>query len=242
MTLKSYCTEKFSQLELTFLNELNNVRETIGRLQVDVSKEFSNIKLQFGQEVLRLDQQQVRIIDKVQTLSHQVKSYGVELMSMRNEFERGAMKVENFLGKVELVHQKQQVAIQAISKEIDLNLQQMAVHKREFANEVGSSKLQLEQISNSQYLALKDMAFERIGINALRDEYQQRATLEQTKMQSLIAEKRNIEQRIQENISRGQQVDELKHRLYMTQENLQYTSNRANLMQQEAAVVRRHSM
>ncbi len=241
MTFKSYVVEKFSQLELNFFNELNNIRETIGRMQVDVSKQFSDIKVQFGREIVRLDQQQIRIVDKVQTLHNQVKSFGVEVMQIKNEAERYSIRAEDVLNRANIAYQKHQVAIQSISKDLDLNLQQMSLHKKEFANEVGSSKLQLERISQDQYLALKDIAYEKMGINILRDEYQQRATLEQTKMQNLLSEQKRIEERIQEKISRGQVVDDLKHQLHITQEDLKFTSNRASLIQQEAAAVRRQS-
>ncbi len=241
MTLQSYVAEKFSQLELNFLKEIGNIRQDMSRLQVSVAKEFSDVRLQFGKEVLRLDQQQVRIVDKVQTLHNQVKSFGVEMIKIKNDAERYSYRAEDMLKRADLAYQRHQVAIQSVSKDIDLNLKHMAMYKKDFALEVGTSKLQLERISQDQYLALKDISYEKMGINILRDEYQQRATLEQTKMQNLLAEQKRIEERIQEKISRGQLVDDLKHQLRMTQEDLRYTSNRANLMQQEFSAIRRHS-
>ena len=160
---------------------------------------------------------------------------------MRNEFDRGQIRAEELLSRANLSYEKQQLAIQSVSKDVNMGLQQIALYKQDFANEVGGATLKLEKISNDQYFALKDVAYEKMGITMLRNEYDQRVTLEQTKMNNLIAEQRRVEERIQERISHGQEAFDLKHQLHMSRENLQHSSNRFNLLQQEATVIRRQS-
>ncbi len=241
MTLTVYMGEKFNQLEIAFFKEIASVKEDLYKFKADVSNQFADVRLQFGQEVLRLDQQQVRIVERVGSLHNTVQLFGTEMIRLRNEFDRGQIRAEELLSKASLSYEKQQLAIQAVSKDVGMGLQQMSLYKQEFANEVGSSTLKLEQISTDQYYALKDIAYERMGVTALRNEYDQRVQLEQGKMNILIAEQRRIEERIQEKISRGQETMELKHQLHMSRENLTYSSNRNNLLQQEAAVIRRQT-
>jgi hypothetical protein len=241
MTLTVYFGEKFNQLEMAFFKEIATVKEDLYKFKADVSNQFADVRLQFGQEILRLDQQQVRIVEKVGSLHHTVKMFGSEMVQMRNEFDRGQIRAEELLSRASLSYEKQQLAIQSVSKDVNIGLQQMSLYKQDFANEVGSATLKLEKISTEQYFALKDVAYEKMGITMLRNEYDQRVTLEQTKMSNLIAEQRRVEERIQERISRGQEAFELKHQLHMTRENLQYSSNRFNLLQQEASVIRRQT-
>lgn len=241
MTLTVYMGEKFNQLEMAFFKEIATVKEDLYKFKADVSNQFADVRLQFGQEILRLDQQQVRIVEKVGSLHHTVKMFGSEMVQMRNEFDRGQIRAEELLSRASLSYEKQQLAIQSVSKDVNIGLQQMSLYKQDFANEVGSATLKLEKISTEQYFALKDVAYEKMGITMLRNEYDQRVTLEQTKMSNLIAEQRRVEERIQERISRGQESFELKHQLHMTRENLQYSSNRFNLLQQEASVIRRQT-
>lgn len=241
MTLTMYFGEKFNQIEMAFFKEIATVKEDLYKFKADVSNQFADVRLQFGQEILRLDQQQVRIVEKVSSLHHTVKMFGSEMVQMRNEFDRGQIRAEELLSRASLSYEKQQLAIQSVSKDVNIGLQQMSLYKQDFANEVGSATLKLEKISTEQYFALKDVAYEKMGITMLRNEYDQRVTLEQTKMSNLIAEQRRVEERIQERISRGQEAFELKHQLHMTRENLQYSSNRFNLLQQEASVIRRQT-
>ena len=104
---------------------------------------------------------------------------------------------------------------------------------------LGQAKLMMDEISNDQYFALKDMAYERIGVNMLRQEHQQKEAFEEQRVQSLIREQRHLEEKIKMELSHGRSVESLNHQLYMKQENLWYANKKADLMRQEFAVMRR---
>lgn len=238
-SFKGYVTEKFAHLEISFSKEIESVRETVTKLKVDVKEEFANVKLQFGKEVLRLDRQQLMIVDKLNDYKNQVKAYSVEMMRVRNNAERFAIHGQDLLNKAQTLHQRHQLVLMKSSNELQMGLQQIAMHKESFANTVGSAKLKLDEISNDMHFTLKDMAYERIGINMLRQDYDQRVTLEKQKMQNLLLQQGHLEEKIRTAQSHGQQVEGLRHQLHMTKENLAYTSHRANLAYQENAMIRR---
>jgi len=241
ITLSVYVDRKFNEMEISFHDELALVKQCIMAFKAEVSQKFSDITLRFGQEILRLDQAQLKIIDRVGILQQAVKMNGIEMIQLRNLFDRGQIRAEEMVSRATILHEKSQLSMQAISKEMQLNLQQMAIHKQGFANEVGSATLKLERISQDQYLALKDVAYEKMGVNMLRQEYDQRMALDQGKLNNMLADKRRVEERIQERISRNQQVSDLKHQLHMSEERIGHASQRMNLMQQEASIIRRQS-
>lgn len=238
---KGYVGEKFSHLELHFLKEITHLKEFIGNVRLEFKQEQTEIKLQFGKEILRIDRQQMGIVDRMQKYENQVRAFSIDMVKLKNEAEIFAIRGEDLLNKANNVYQSHKADMQVASNQLNMGLQKMALDNQSFSNTVASAKLKLDEISNDQYLALKDMAFERIGINMLRQEHDQRAALEQEKMNGLIQEQRHIEGKIKEELSRGREVGALQHQLQMARENLSYTSHRADLMRQESNIMRRLS-
>lgn len=238
---RAYVSEKFSNLELHFLKEIGALKEFIGNVRLELKSENNEMKLQFGQEVLRLDKQQVQIVDRMQKYENQVKGFSIDMTKLKIEAERFAMRGEDVLNKANTIYQRHKADMHVAGSELKMGLQKMAVKNEAFSNTVASAQLRLDEISKEQYFALKDMAHERIGINMLRQDYDQRQAVENEKAQKLLAETRHIEDRIKERISRGQEVGALNHQLHVTRENLAFTSHRADLMRQESSMVRRLS-
>lgn len=240
-SFKGYVAEKFNCLEIKLTKEIANNRELIGQLRMDVKEEFVNVKQQFGKEILRLDKQQLTIVDRLQKFENQIKAFSIDMGKLRNEAERFSIRGEKLFAKAEIMNARHRVLIEKTSNELNLGIKTIAVHKESFANSVGAAKLKMEEISNDQYFALKDMAYERVGIEMMRQDHTQRVALETEKMNGLIKEKKNIESNIQLRLSMGREAEGLRHQLHMTQENLNYTQNRANLMRQESSIVHKLS-
>ncbi len=169
----------------------------------------------------------------------QIKQFGYEVQQTKLEAQRFSLNGKEMLNRANLVSEKHKTEIMRASNELTTGLQQIALHKSDFANQVGKAKLMMDEVSNDQYLALKDMAYERIGINMLRQEHQQRSMVEQEKVNRLIAEKRHLSEKINLEIQNGKNVSHLEHQLQMNRENLNYAQNRASLMREEFSVMRR---
>ncbi len=241
MTFKTYVSEKFSALELAFHKELSSLREMIIQVHTEFKQETADMKLKFGKEILRIDKQQLTLIDKMRAYEHKVKAFGLEIIRVKMDAEKFSMRGQEMLAKAQLAQQQHKLQTQQLSKDIDLSLQRIALKEQGFANTVGAAKLKMDEVSNQQYLALKDMAFERIGINALREDYQHRVSLEQERFNRLNDQQRNLLNQIKTEQAHGREVSGLQHRLYITQENLNHSRNNLNLSKQEIAAVRRLS-
>lgn len=240
-TFKGFVAEKFSSMEVQFFKELSNVKDMISRLRVEVKQELSDTRVMFGKEIMRIDKQQMRIVGKLQEYETKVRAFSLEVGKVKLDCERFAMRGEDMLNRANTIYQRHRADMSVISKELNMNLKQMAVHKMDFSNKVGQSKLMLDRISQDQYLALKDIAIEKVGVNMLRQDYQQRVSVQEQKMQNLVNEKRHLLEKINMNVAQGREVAGLRHQLHMTEESLRHASNRASLMQQEAAIVKRLS-
>lgn len=239
ITFKGLVVERFAQVEANFEKAFAMVQEQMGNLRVELKQDIADTKVQFGKEIMRIDKQQMTIIDKMRQYEHQVKAFTVDMQKVRIEAEKFSLKGERMLQMSSTIYQRHKAEMYAQSKDIQVGLQQMAIHKGDFSNKVGQAKLMLDEISNDQYLALKDMAYERVGINMLRQEHDQRSSLEEQKMQHLLTKQQNLGEKIRIEQSHGREVSGLKHQLFLTGENLQFTRNRASLMRQEQSIMNR---
>ena len=239
MTFKTYVSEKFSALEMSFLKEMHNLKEMLIRLDTEFKQETADMKLRFGSEILRIDKQQLTIVDKMRTYESQVKKFGIEVIKIKMDAEKFSMRGQEMLAKADIAQQQHKVQVQQLSENINVSLEKMALKEQGFANKVGTAKLRMDEISNQQYLALKDMAYERIGINSLRDDYQNRVTLEQEKFDRLNDQKRHLLQQIRTEQAHGRETAGLQHQLTMTKQNLNSSQNHLSLVTQELGQVRR---
>lgn len=237
--LKIYIVEKFSRLENAFLKEIINLRELVSGLRVELKEEIGSLRLDMGKEILRIDKQQMSILDKMQQYENTIKGFSHEVKQIKTEAMAYSIRAEDVLNRANNTYQKHRTELQLLSKNMESELLKISIHKQDFANAVGSAKLSLDAKVQDVHFALKDMAYERIGINALREDYQQRVEKQELRMQNLIGQQNRIEERINEKLSRGQEVAGLRHQLFLTQEKLQHASDRANLMRQEFSMLRR---
>lgn len=241
-SFKSYVAEKFGRIETDFARELYSVKDLIGKLRVYTKEEFSKVKLQFGSEVLRMDKQQLKIIKHLDKYQTKVKEYSNEITKVKTAAMAHSIRSEDMLNKVHVIHQKHKTIMSKYSDKMELGLSKMAMRDERFANTVGAAKLRLDEMSKDMHFSLKDMAYERIGIESLRSDYDQRVQLENEKMNNLLEKKKHLEEKInmaREKKENSGQLSQLKHQLHLTKENLSYTNHRASLLQQENGMIRR---
>lgn len=240
-TLKGYVTEKFAQFEVMLTREISSVKELVMGLEQRVYREVGDMKVQFGREVVRLDQQQLQMVGKLQQFNTTVDSFRNDMRRLRMDSERFNMRGEDMLNKVITLNERHKAAMTVQSKELVLGLQKMAVHDQHFAAKVGQARVMLQEKSNDITFALKDMAYERIGINALRDDYQSRDTLAQERLARKRQEIDSIRQTIQLEQRHNRDTSQLQHRLNMANEQQSHLRNMASMMQKEHSIIRRLS-
>lgn len=236
-TFKGFVIEKFARVETQFAKEIGHVKDLVSNLRVEVKQELADTKVMFGKEIVRLDKQQLKIVGQLQDYEAKVRAFATEVEKAKLHAEKVAMRGEEMLNRANTIYQSHKAEMTVLSSNLSTGLQQMALYKSDFALSVGKAKLKMDELSNDHYVALKSIAMEKAGVNMLRQDFQQRYENQQLKMQKLVDEKRQLNEKINENLSRGREVEGLRHQLYMTQENLRYADNRANLMRQEYSLL-----
>lgn len=238
-SLKMYFDEKINRLEIHVERELSSVRELVSGLRAELKQDVANVRVQFGKEIVRLDKQQNMIVGQLAQYEATVRAFSADMTKMKYEVKQVAWQGQQALDRAHTIYQRHKVEMSAMGNELDVALKQIAVHKGDFANTVGRSKLLLDKISQEQYLTLKDIGYERAGVELLRTDYQSRQEKEAMKLQMIQQDITHKEQMIRDSISRGKEVAGLNHQLSMSRENEAYTRQKLGIVRQEAALVRR---
>lgn len=239
ITLRAYVDNRFSQFEVIFYQTISEVKSTIVQLRSEIKEDMATMKVEFGKEIVRIDKQQMQIVSQLEKYEATIKKFTYDVMQTKVQAEKFANRAEHYLNRANIVYHKHQTQIQSLSKDLDMSLMEISIHKRDFANTVGQAKLRLDEVSMNQYHALKEIGFERAGVEMLRSDHTKRVESEKQKMLSIQQDIRHIEDKIKLHQNNEAKTSQLRHQLYISQENLQTSRNRNSLLQQEQAVFRK---
>jgi hypothetical protein len=237
--LKSYVDEKFNSLHIHMLEQLTACREMITMLRAEYKEEMSATKLQFGKEILRIDQNAGTIINKLESYHNELKSVSLQVEKVRMEGQRNKMETSMMFERARTLYERNRLQMESHSSEIGLQLKEIAVQRGDFANAVGRAKMTLDHQAHELDMNIKSLGYEKMGIEAARRDFQTRQDLEYQKGQMLRSEIAHQSQMLQEKMSRGEQVAGLQHQIQMTQGRLVHSEQRLGLLRQENAFVRR---
>lgn len=236
LSLEAYMKEKLSALELSFFKELETLKGVVTNLRVELKQDIGETRLQFGQEILRVDKQQMKIVDNLRSYEHKIRSFGVEMRKIRVDAERFNMRGEAMLEKAQIAHQRHKADIKVVSNEISTSLEKIAIKEEGFATKVSSVWTRMDQVTEDNRMALKQAAVERMGTEYLRQDHQSNLNAEKVKMDAFLKEKNHLLQRIQSEGAHSRDIASLNHRLNQTQSNLTHSQNRHNLLRQEMSI------
>jgi hypothetical protein len=236
LTLEGYMKEKLSALELSFFKELESLKGVVSNLRVELKQDIGETRLHFGHEILRVDKQQMKIVDNLRSYEHKIRSFGVEMRKIQVNAERFNMRGEAMLEKAQIAHQRHKADIKVVSNEIGTSLQRIALTEEGFAMKVSSVWTRMDQVTDDNRMALKQAAIERMGTEYLRQDHQSNLSSEKVKMDAFLKEKDHLLQRIQTENSHSSNLASLNHRLHQTESNLTHSRNRHSLLQQERTV------
>ncbi len=154
--LESMVSENLKELEMRTMNSFREVRENL-----------SDMKLQFGQEILRLDGQQSQILNELEKYYIKNQEFVNKCQSLALEARKQNVEGNNLLNQVNNMYNQHKVETKAMENLLQNSLDQVAVKEGHLANSIGESMLNLKNISDQQYIAMKDMALEKKDINLL---------------------------------------------------------------------------
>ena len=160
--LASVVSNNLKDLEMKTMASFREVRENM-----------SDMKLQFGQEVLRLDGQQGQILNELEKYYIKNQEFVNKCQSLALEARSQNIEGHSLLNQVNHMYSQHKVETKAMENQLQNTLDQVAVKEGHLANSIGESMLKLKSVSNEQYIAMKDMALEKKDINLLWKEKNQ---------------------------------------------------------------------
>ncbi len=161
---------KFTELSSSIFTNLKDLEfKTISGFR-EVRENISDMKLQFGQEVLRLDSQQGQILNELEKFYVKNQQYVNQCQSLAIEARRQNVDGQQLLNKVNNLHIQHKQESREIERKLRSTMDQVAVKEGELANSVGASMLKIKSFSDDQFIALKDLALQRKGIEVLWQE------------------------------------------------------------------------
>ena len=233
-SLKEFMIEKIYFLNSKIDTNHADVKLLVGNLRVEIKEELGDFKLKVGQGFLQ-------VLEKLENYNTRVERYSYEVKKATLDAERFSVRGERMLNQAQSLYAKHKAEITVLGKELDVSIQKVALHKGDFANKVASAKLMLDRSTQEQVDALKEIAHEKMGVQLLRQSHSQRIEVAETRMHSLIKEKRHIEDKMRLHQNNSKTVGALQHKLFVNQENLSYEKNRNSIMRQEFALFKRLS-
>ena len=204
--LASVMNENLKDLEMRTMDSFREVRENL-----------SDMKLQFGQEILRLDGQQGQILNELEKYYIKNQEFVNKCQSLALEARNQNIEGNNLLNQVNHMYSQHKLETKAMENQLQTSLDQIAVKEGHLANSIGESMLKLKNISDQQYIAAKDMALEKKDMGLL---WREKNIEHDMNLQEVRHQKQDFE-RLQQfaNQSINDKVENsrLHHQLYMNE-------------------------
>lgn len=198
--MASMISDNLKDLEMRTMTSFREVRENM-----------SDMKLQFGQEVLRLDGQQGQILNELDKYYIKNQEFVNKCQSLALEARSQNIEGHNLLNQVNHMYSQHRVETKAMENQLQNSLDQVAIKEGHLANSIGESMLKLKSVSDQQYIAMKDLALEKKDISLLWKEKNQ-----------------EHEMNLQEVRHQKQDLDRMKQ--FVDQEKSHFSDHKSNVM------------
>ncbi|MEM1283572.1 MAG: hypothetical protein AAGG81_08470 [Chlamydiota bacterium] len=238
-TIREYLVEKILSLDKRITEESNGIKNLITALKYELKTDVTDLKIQVNDELVRLDKQQHTLVSHLELYEAKMLGFTNQVDRLKIEAQTYNLKGQEMLGRAESIYQHHKAELRLIDGKIQQGLKLVSVHKEDFANSVGRAKIMMDRIAQDQYHSMKDVAYERMGVEMLRQDYSTRMENETLKLREIQTDIRNTQRLIDERLRNEQQVAGLQHQLFMSRESEAYTSQRLGLLREENSLVRR---
>ena len=209
-------------------SRLKDIEMDAKRSFLEVKENISDMRHEFGKEILRMDGQQGRILNELERYNLKNQGYVQEMQGLAVEARRSNLEGKNLLDRVNLIREKHQMELQGIEQKLGLAMDKVSVHEGRLANSVGSAMLKLKSISDEQYATMRDLALEKKDTNLL---WREKNIEHDRNLEKVAYEKRDLE-RLREQFelkkSNAFEQAKLQHNLYMTEQRYTEALSKAN--------------
>jgi len=193
---------KFQELKHYFENQLMEVKmETREAFRI-VKESLVDMKLQFSQEIMRLDGQQQNILVELEKYYLKSKEFVHECQTIAFEAKRQNLEGGKILNEVNTLYKQHKAETTQIESRMNHSLNTISVKEGQFANAVAENYLRIQHANQENHLALRDIALERKGVDFA---YKAKESEQQMMLQEIRHRKKDL--------ARASKIDDLNYQL-----------------------------
>ena len=228
--MKERNKSKFVELKYYFQNEIKNVQMQTFQVFTQMKESITEMKLQFGKEILRLDKQDQRILVDLEKYYTKSQAFVNQCKAIANEARSQNIESNYLMNKVETLYKKHSLEARDMERKMNHSLSKIAVREGDFANRVGEALLNIKHASLDNIYALKDIGLERKGLDLayVSKEKEQARMLDKLKEQEKSIEKSRRMRKLQDDNARiesNSSKTQDKMRFQMEMNSIQYARN-----------------
>lgn len=210
--LKSYVDNFGITINARIDREISTVGQSIADLKINIKESFMSVEKEFGvrdvrfkEEILKLNENQMKIVGYLETLKNQTENFKQQV---QNEMSRALIEIDrkgltfeqvratasHLLEKTEVLYKGIQVENGGLKNKLEASLGELELGKQSMFVELSKQKLVLEKATQDVYHTAKEVAYGKMDIELLHSEKQQRLNESQMQLNGTLQEIRTKEQ------------------------------------------------
>ncbi|MCB0541108.1 MAG: hypothetical protein KDE33_26615, partial [Bacteroidetes bacterium] len=210
--LKSYVDNFGITINARIDKEISTVGHSIADLKINIKESFMSVEKEFGvrdirfkEEILNLNENQMKIVGYLESLKSQTENFKQQV---QNEMSRALIEIDRkgitfeqvratasqLLEKTEVLYRGIQVENGGLKNRLEASLGELELGKKSMFVELSKQKLVLEKATQDVYHTAKEVAYGKMDIELLHSEKQQRLNESQSQLNSTLQEIRMKEQ------------------------------------------------
>lgn len=256
--LKSYVENFDITINARIDREISTVGHTIADLKINIKESFMSVDKEFGvrdvrfkEEILKLNENQMKIVGYLETLKNQTENFKQQV---QNEMSRALIEIDRkgltfeqvratasqLLEKTEILYRGIQVENGGLKNKLEASLGELELGKKSMFVELSKQKLVLEKATQDVYHTAKEVAYGKLDIELLHSEKQQRLNESQSQLNGTLQEIRMKEQEMKSFWANESTRNRLENQIALLHERSQYEKSHLERRAEEAEfVVRR---
>lgn len=256
--LKSYVENFDITINARIDKEISTVGHAIADLKISIKESFMSVEKEFGvrdirfkEEILNLNENQMKIVGYLEILKNQTENFKQQI---QNEMSRALIEIDRkgltfeevratasqLLERTEILYRGIQVENGGLKNKLEASLGELELGKKSMFVELSKQKLVLEKATQDVYHTAKEVAYGKLDIELLHSEKQQRLNESQGQLNSTLQEIRMKEQEMKSFWANESTRNRLENQLSLLHERSQIEKSHLERRAEEAEfVVRR---
>ena len=143
---------------------------------------------------MRLDKEKMQVMETVQQYAAKVEIFRMESENLKLEASRLAFDGQKFLHAADVLAEKQKAELSVILEKVNSQYNNLSSTGSQYLSEIAERKVQLDSIVFNIQNSLRGLAYEKMGVEMVREDMRTREALLRKDIESVQSEiRRNNE-------------------------------------------------